>query len=61
MEEEDAIPSVNFVPCLKWVRRGVAVSHPVKVSHMDMEIYPNTIFYCFLEHVRFLNLVLNGL
>jgi hypothetical protein len=37
MDNEDA-PSVNFIPCVKWVKKGVAKEIPEKVSRMDIEI-----------------------
>lgn len=30
--EEDTQPRINFIPCVKWVKRGVAKSDPEKVS-----------------------------
>lgn len=36
MDNEDA-PSVNFIPCVKWVKKGVAKQIPEKVSRMDIE------------------------
>jgi hypothetical protein len=37
MDNEDAPSSVNFIPCVKWVKKGVAKQIPEKVSRMDIE------------------------
>jgi hypothetical protein len=37
MDNEDALLSVNFIPCVKWVKKGVAKQIPEKVSRMDIE------------------------
>lgn len=31
MEEEENQSKINFIPCLKWVKRGVALANPLKV------------------------------
>jgi hypothetical protein len=37
MDNEDAPSSINFIPCVKWVKKGVAKQIPEKVSRMDIE------------------------
>lgn len=32
---------INFIPCLKWVKRGVAKSCPEKVSLFDIRLNYN--------------------
>ena len=41
MEAEDDIvgDSLNFIPCLTWIRRGVAKLNPEKVSLMTSCLY----------------------
>jgi hypothetical protein len=56
MDNEDAPSSVNFIPCVKWVRKGVAKEIPEKVSRMDIEILKpcHHLNYVFLLAVRLL-------
>jgi len=37
MDNEDGRSSVNVIPCVKWVKKGVAKQIPEKVSRMDIE------------------------
>jgi hypothetical protein len=38
LEKEDEFGTgdhtgINFIPCVKWVRRGVAMTHPERVKN----------------------------
>lgn len=30
--ENDPENNINFIPCIRWIKRGVANTHPAKVS-----------------------------
>lgn len=38
MDNEDAPSSVNFIPCVKWVKKGVAKQIPEKVQLTEEEL-----------------------
>jgi len=37
---------VNFIPCLKWVQRGVAKSQPEKVTFLILILILTTFVIC---------------
>ncbi|KAL0281215.1 UNVERIFIED_CONTAM: hypothetical protein PYX00_002270 [Menopon gallinae] len=38
MEEGDEPSSINFVPCIRWIRKGVAKQDPVKIELSKQEL-----------------------